>query len=232
MFLSNKYTIWYFSIVESAKRRHLCDSIYVEKHHILPKSMGGDNSKDNLVPLTAREHFICHWLLTKMVHDPLQKRKMCHALGRFVQSSPLQKRLISSRQYQIARQSISKARKGKKHSEESKRKMSKARRGRPSPNKGRKGWFNQSEEAKNRIGLSSRGKTWEDRFGEERAKLIAEKVSNSKIGKPSGMLGKKHKPETLEKMSKPKKGSPHVRATCPHCGSLDMTPRHIKFCSM
>lgn len=39
---------------------------YTEEHHIVPVSLGGSNSKDNLVKLTAREHFICHWLLVKM----------------------------------------------------------------------------------------------------------------------------------------------------------------------
>lgn len=34
---------------------------YTEKHHIIPKSLGGDNSKTNLVVLTGRQHFICHW---------------------------------------------------------------------------------------------------------------------------------------------------------------------------
>lgn len=38
---------------------------YYEKHHIIPKSFGG-NKENNLVKLTAREHFICHWLLVKM----------------------------------------------------------------------------------------------------------------------------------------------------------------------
>lgn len=36
---------------------------YIEKHHIIPKCMGGTNDKTNLVELTAREHFICHKLL-------------------------------------------------------------------------------------------------------------------------------------------------------------------------
>ncbi len=39
---------------------------YAEKHHIVPVSLGGSDSKDNLVLLSAREHFICHWLLVKM----------------------------------------------------------------------------------------------------------------------------------------------------------------------
>lgn len=39
---------------------------YYETHHILPKALGGTNKKDNLVRLTAREHFICHLLLAKI----------------------------------------------------------------------------------------------------------------------------------------------------------------------
>lgn len=39
---------------------------YYEVHHILPKSLGGTNDKYNLALLTAREHFICHWLLVKI----------------------------------------------------------------------------------------------------------------------------------------------------------------------
>ena len=39
---------------------------YSEKHHIIPKSMGGSNSPDNLVRLTGREHFIAHRLLAKI----------------------------------------------------------------------------------------------------------------------------------------------------------------------
>lgn len=43
------------------------DGVYFEKHHIKPKSIGGDNSKDNLVLLTPREHFICHALLIRFL---------------------------------------------------------------------------------------------------------------------------------------------------------------------
>jgi hypothetical protein len=37
--------------------------IYYESHHIIPRCMGGSNEEANLVLLTAREHFLCHWLL-------------------------------------------------------------------------------------------------------------------------------------------------------------------------
>lgn len=39
---------------------------YSEKHHAVPRSLGGDNSKSNIVKLTAREHFIAHRLLAKI----------------------------------------------------------------------------------------------------------------------------------------------------------------------
>jgi 5-methylcytosine-specific restriction endonuclease McrA len=77
MYLQNKYTRWYFNIINNAKLRILDD--YIERHHIIPKSLGGANTKDNLVCLTAREHFICHWLLTKMTEGQ-NKMKMCMAL--------------------------------------------------------------------------------------------------------------------------------------------------------
>jgi hypothetical protein len=63
IFIDNKYTKLYFKIIERAKFR-ITDG-YVEKHHVIPRSLGGNN-KDNIVPLTAREHFVCHLLLTKM----------------------------------------------------------------------------------------------------------------------------------------------------------------------
>lgn len=54
-----------------AKRRVDQVEGYGELHHIVPKCMGGDNSKENLVRLTAREHIVAHILLTKMYPENL-----------------------------------------------------------------------------------------------------------------------------------------------------------------
>jgi hypothetical protein len=70
IFITNKYTRIYYRIISNAQSRTLPDGIYVEKHHIIPKSLNGTNLKNNLVKLTAREHFICHRLLTKMLAGP------------------------------------------------------------------------------------------------------------------------------------------------------------------
>lgn len=68
MFKDNKYAKWYFDIVNRAKTRILVG--YKESHHIIPKSLGGSNDSENLVDLTAKEHYICHLLLPKMTSGP------------------------------------------------------------------------------------------------------------------------------------------------------------------
>jgi hypothetical protein len=39
---------------------------YLEKHHIIPRCKGGDDSKENLTWLTAKEHYIAHYLMHMM----------------------------------------------------------------------------------------------------------------------------------------------------------------------
>lgn len=77
IFIDNKYTKWYNSIINKAKNR-IIDG-YTEKHHIIPRSLGGQDTKDNLVEITAKEHFICHMLLVKMVEGK-SRSKMSYAL--------------------------------------------------------------------------------------------------------------------------------------------------------
>lgn len=50
-------------------------SNYYENHHIIPRSLNGSNSSENLVLLTAREHFICHWLLVKIFPKGSDERR-------------------------------------------------------------------------------------------------------------------------------------------------------------
>lgn len=39
---------------------------YTERHHILPRSLGGGNEPENLIDLTAEDHFFAHLLLAKI----------------------------------------------------------------------------------------------------------------------------------------------------------------------
>ena len=87
-FLDNKYTKTYFSIIENAllqRRVKLPKSdpmfTYYEEHHIIPRCVGG-LELEHLVLLTAREHFLCHRLLTKMAFGNT-KYRLIWALARF-----------------------------------------------------------------------------------------------------------------------------------------------------
>lgn len=72
LFIDNKYTNIYNKIIDQAKLRSITG--YTEKHHIIPKSFGGSNDQINIVNLTAREHFLCHLLLTKMTTGEYKKK--------------------------------------------------------------------------------------------------------------------------------------------------------------
>ena len=140
MYLQNKYARIYFSIIDNAKQRKI-DS-YTEVHHILPKSLGGSNSKDNLVNLTAREHYICHLLLTKMVESTF-KNKMVYALWMMIRGNSKQKRnfKINSKIYSKLKteyaESVRNSKLGKKLSEETKLKISQKKKGVPLKIKGK-----------------------------------------------------------------------------------------------
>jgi len=54
------------SIIDRAKTRVLPKETYTERHHIIPRCMGGPDDKSNLVDLTAREHYVIHKLLTEI----------------------------------------------------------------------------------------------------------------------------------------------------------------------
>lgn len=144
VFLNNKYTNYYYSIINNAKKREPLNQ-YTEKHHIIPRSLSGTNNKDNLVRLTPREHFICHLLLTKMTGGN-SKQKMLHAANLLAQTRGVK---INSYIYSKLKTEIAKVRsimfkgkptwnKGIPTPEFVKRKQSQARIGKEPWNKGKK----------------------------------------------------------------------------------------------
>jgi hypothetical protein len=94
----------YDQIIERAKARESLDG-YSEKHHIIPKSLGGTNEKSNLVRLTGREHFLAHCLLARN-HGGTQWYALIRMKG-------LNRRYTNSRLYAKARLEYSKFRTGK-----------------------------------------------------------------------------------------------------------------------
>lgn len=49
-----------------------------EKHHILPASVGGDNSESNLIEISVKQHFYVHYYLT-LCSQGILKAKMTYA---------------------------------------------------------------------------------------------------------------------------------------------------------
>ena len=58
------YLKHYIKLIRKAENRNLPKSIIIEKHHVFPKSIFGDNNR--LVCLTLKEHYIAHALLEKV----------------------------------------------------------------------------------------------------------------------------------------------------------------------
>jgi len=98
MFIENKYSKIYYSIIDRAKSR--LSPIPHETHHILPKCLGGNNDRNNLADLTIREHYICHLLLTKFTTNDA-RQKMFYALHRCTNTDKI--KIKSSRIYEYIR---------------------------------------------------------------------------------------------------------------------------------
>lgn len=100
MFIENKYKKIYFDLIEKRKNDPYCGE-YVEKHHILPRSLGGSNDADNLVSLNLREHFLAHRLLEKMTIGE-SHIKMMWAIHRMLYAK---KYTVNSKTYETLRTS-------------------------------------------------------------------------------------------------------------------------------
>lgn len=156
---------------------------YVECHHVIPKSEGGSDNEDNLVNLTAREHYVAHLLLARIYDDYNMWCSLWGLSNKWGRRRSCQQYVISSRQYERVRIEFakrhskllksrptpqacldalkrswarpSKGMKGKHHSEATKRKMSKSKRGLR--------WKNTvpySEEHRAKTAESKRGREW------------------------------------------------------------------------
>ena len=202
MFNNSKYTKIYHSIISNAQQRNVDG--YVEKHHIVPRSLGGSDDVTNLVRLTAREHFICHWLLTKMLDNTHSKWKMINALGLmlWIENDNQQRYKVNSRLYEQLK---------KKHSEYKSWAVSGERNGMY----GR----NHTEEAKEAIRQKNTGSTLtaeqkekvrQAKIGQKRKPFTQdhiEKIRAASTGENNSMYGRKQSEETKRKIAEKRKGA-------------------------
>lgn len=102
---------------------------YYEVHHVIPKFLGGTDEAHNLVRLTASEHFGIHQLLVKTYPE---ESKLAYAASMLTVSSSRHER-VNNKYYSWLKkrfaEQLSNQRKGIPKSEETRRKMSVAKKG-------------------------------------------------------------------------------------------------------
>jgi hypothetical protein len=166
----------YNQLVKRAQNRIL--EGYKEKHHIIPKCLGGSNNKENLVELTAREHFLCHILLCEIYpkESKLKYALWCMANGKH--KSINSDFTPSSRLYERTRLNFIKIHTGFKFTDEMRSKT------------GMKLGFNYSQESKDKMKESKLGRvvTWGDKISKSKTGIPrkitwGDKISKGKIGK-------------------------------------------------
>jgi hypothetical protein len=113
----------YNALVE--KRKNQLVEGYGEVHHIVPRCVGGLDIGENLVRLTAREHFIAHVLLVKIYPNHLGLIQAANLLA-----GRKSNKKINSRIYEAIKQQLSCNRKGTRHSESTRKKISDTQKGR------------------------------------------------------------------------------------------------------
>lgn len=103
-----------------SKRQQILIEGYTEKHHIIPKCCGGTDTLENIIRLTAREHFIAHLLLIKMYPKNQKLIKAANMMSNF-------KRYNSKKYEWLKIKWIEEV--DHFHTEETKRKISKSQKG-------------------------------------------------------------------------------------------------------
>lgn len=172
------YQRHYDDLISRARTREL--SGYSERHHIQPKCLGGANDENNIVRLTAEEHFLAHQLLVRMFPGNRgliwAAVAMTNGTGKHLRGNKLYgwlRRMFAER--------VAAATKGRKHTDEARAKMSAAHLGVKLGPK--------SAETRAKMSAASRGKS---KSPEHIAKMAV-----SKRGKKIGPISD----ETRSKMS-------------------------------
>lgn len=153
---------------------------YVECHHVVPRSEGGSDSEDNLVNLTAREHYFAHMLLARIYDDYNMWCSLWGLSNKWGRHRSCQHYVITSRHYERVRVEFA-----KRHS--------KLMKSRPIPQacydalkRGLKKSTrmlckHHTEETKKKISLSRTGLRWKNTV--PYSKEHRRKTSESKVGR-------------------------------------------------
>ena len=195
VFVNNKYLHWYEQLTVQSSTEG-----YLEKHHIVPKSIIPNNT---VVSLTARQHYIAHLLLIRCV-NPIYRKKMLYAITamkmRTAKNTKFNARLFEKLKIE-ANISRSIALKGRTHSPEARAKI-----------KASRALQVISDETKLKMSKAHKGR-------KNSAEAI-ERVRQSHIGS-------KRSEETKQKLREARKSYP--RLTCEHCNKTMVTVNYNRW---
>lgn len=211
----------YDDICKRGQERILPKEVYTEKHHIVPKCLGGGNEKSNLTVLTAKEHFLVHYILAEKLYP--ENRKLLFAFWRMcVPCRKYQFRYIpNSRLYKYVRsifiESVSgenSLRFGKPLSEQTRQRISESNIGRivseetreriSEKNKGRVRtsiWIQRLKNSKQNISTETRQRMSNAQKGKVRSNEFKENLRILMSGEGNHNFGKKFSDEYRKKLS-------------------------------
>jgi hypothetical protein len=228
----NKYKKWYDQITQNGKTSKAPGD---ERHHIVPRSLDGSDDLSNIAFISPREHFICHWLLTKIYPTGEEHWKMINAFRMMRAENLNQQRYstkITSRVYENLKKEYSALQStrvsgennpmyGRTHTEEAKRAISKKNVGKKltaqqiakqiESQTGRKrAPF--TDEWRANLSASKQGKN-NNRFGVEVSEETRRKIGDK-------IRGRKQTDEEKLVRSLANKGKTREKLLCPHCAQL------------
>jgi len=229
----NKYEKWYHAITQRGKSTEKTSGM--ETHHIIPECIGGLDIPENRTNITTREHFICHWLLTKIYTSGQERRQVLKALWMMKAENPNQKRYgtkITSRIYAKLKEEYSTFQResflgennpmfGKKQTEKAKEIIRQKNLGNQITEEQRKKLRQSklgkkrspfSEEWKAKISAANAGEN-NPRYGIEVSDETRKKIGDK-------IRGRKHTDEEKKRRADAIRGSKREKLLCPHCLQL------------
>lgn len=173
----------------NTRGRFACGEEYYERHHIIPKCMGGRDEEDNLIDLFAREHFIAHKLLAleNPENDSLIYAWSCMA---FPNNNMQQRYELTPDEYEEVRIALSETRKGKPRSDAVKKKIS----------------AKAKERYQDPVYYEKMKQAAKDRCTDEFRRNISERMKGKVAGKNNPMFGRNHTEDTRKRQSELKQG--------------------------
>jgi hypothetical protein len=196
--MNQHYLNRYLKFIDALKNQSIDG--YSEKHHIMPRSMGGGDEPSNIIVLTLRQHYIAHWMLWKTYGG-----KMAVAFD-YMNGIKKYGYRLTGRTIKLLSEDVSKRRSERPVSDATKEKQRQAKLGRKlSPEHIEKvrlastGRF-VSEETKRKVseakkGIATRGTGW------QQSQETRNKIGQAQVGALNHMHGKKHSMETRMKMA-------------------------------